>query len=219
MSKRANGRAAGTGAKGNETPNKSPYVRACTKSTAEKPTMENIARLDTGAQDRVNRWRILAAQRLERMERERPGDFDELRVMAALNRMEIVDWLIAYLKHSRIEAPAKGQGSLVAHNRLVDMDYDSMSRQARTAHEKETVAYAFFHLGAGRVHNGDLSADEMRTLAESFSARGDWNLANARERAVKFAIGCARKPTVDLSAFMAEGVRYWRNAARKGGAK
>jgi hypothetical protein len=180
MSKKQNGRAAVKSA--NNTSNTTAGERVDT-STRE---MLEIETLDTGAADRVIRWRKHAEAYINKIKN--PKAFDEIRVMAEKHGMSMVDWVVEYLKETRLNVkPSDGTILGTRHNRWIDWTYDFGSKRARTSNETEKVHYAFYHLGMGFQDKG-LTVDDMRVLADNFATDEDWNLAPAKDRAVKFAV-------------------------------
>ena len=181
MSKKQNGNAAAVKSANNTS-------NAATPSMADNAEKEQliIETLDTRAMERIERWRKHAEAYINKIKDQKA--FDEIRVMAKKHGMSMVDWVLEYLKETRINCKP-GEGTIVGtrHNRWIDWLYDTGSKQALTAHERETVQFAFYHLGMGFDKDG-LSVDDMRVLAAHFATDEDWNLSPAKERAVKFAV-------------------------------
>lgn len=154
-------------------------------TTTEHIDWAKIDEVDPGANSRVERWRKLAEKQLAKIA---PGGVDEITAMAERRGLSIVEYVVEYLKATRIDCTDEKLGlNCPRLNRTTDAAFDHGSKQARTAHEKETVQYAFFYLGA-RYNGDETTLDDMRVLAANFATADDWNLERAKERAIRYAI-------------------------------
>lgn len=155
------------------------------KTMIEKINWDKIDEIDTGARARVERWRKLAEKQLAKIA---PGGVDEITAMAERRGLSIVEYVVEYLKATRIDCTDEKLGlNCPRLNRTTDATFDHGSKQARTAHEKEIVTFAFNTLGV-RFHDDDFTLDDMRVLAANFATPDDWNLNDAKTRAVRFAL-------------------------------